>query len=317
MDVKKSWVLGLLIGCASTALLSGCAVCGGCVKPPTVLPKAALVEAPLSWGDTYGRKVFHFGPGRGGKPVILLHELPGLSNYTIQYAETLGEDFSVYVPLLFGEPGQFKACRSVLGYYLSPSWWTVTGRRPVLDDLHALASEVASIHSGESVRVVGMCLTGSFPLSLLTNEHVTAAVCAQPTLPLFSCDEEALGIPDRDLAVAISRVKATNAFVFACRFEGDTISKPGKLRFLSDQLGPQLMGYEITQTTYRCGGETVAIRPDAHSTLTGEWRPGLPPDHPVPALRAAVREFLLDPKAYSAAGVGQQRAYPGHGGVGK
>lgn len=49
--------------------------------------------------------VYCLHDGTSKPPMLLLHELTGLSQGTLAYAEELSKDFTVYVPLLFGEKG--------------------------------------------------------------------------------------------------------------------------------------------------------------------------------------------------------------------
>jgi hypothetical protein len=50
--------------------------------------------------------------------VLLLHEPTGLSPGTLAYAEELSKDFTVYVPLLFGEKGTFSLASGLWAYWL-------------------------------------------------------------------------------------------------------------------------------------------------------------------------------------------------------
>src|SRR3954447_9930431 len=47
--------------------------------------------------------VYRVGSDRSKPPVILLHELDGPSARIFEYAESLSTDFTVYVPIFFGE----------------------------------------------------------------------------------------------------------------------------------------------------------------------------------------------------------------------
>lgn len=55
-------------------------------------------------------------------PVLLLHELPGLSDKTLDYAITLADDFMVYVPLLFGDLYQDNSAAGTTSYFLNGEW---------------------------------------------------------------------------------------------------------------------------------------------------------------------------------------------------
>ena len=79
--------------------------------------------------------------GSGKPPVVLLHELPGLSAKTLDYALTLADEFTVYVPLLFGHVYQESSAKGLWSYNTSGEWCTVSesdheGSRPIIRWLH-------------------------------------------------------------------------------------------------------------------------------------------------------------------------------------
>src|SRR5688572_29556971 len=107
------------------ALLAACAAT--VVGPPGPAPAQHLTHGdPSAQSDIPGfdRYSFRFdGRGRDvyvqgdGAPVLLLHELPGLSWPTILLAQRLVDrGFRVHMPLLFGAVGQRSGVR---GYFQS------------------------------------------------------------------------------------------------------------------------------------------------------------------------------------------------------
>src|SRR5262245_64644473 len=104
-----------------------------------------------------------------GSAVILLHELPGISPDDMQFARRIAnQGFTVYLPLLFGEVGQnnfisgyFQSC--VYGEFECSKKSTSS---PALKWLQTLRDQVINI-SGKPIAIIGMFLTGVFPLALL------------------------------------------------------------------------------------------------------------------------------------------------------
>jgi dienelactone hydrolase len=122
-----------------------------------------------------------------GPPVLILHELPGLAPYDIRLAKRLVQQgYTVLLPLLFGYPGDDR----FLHYYNTICGSDQfdcggSGKRPKpIDWLLALSGEIRKTWSdGLGIGVIGMCLSGEFPLVLLQNKEVKAAVLCQPTDP--------------------------------------------------------------------------------------------------------------------------------------
>ena len=67
-------------------------------------------------GITYS--VFCFNDESSKPPVLLLHELTGLSPGTLAYAEELSNDFTAYLLLLFGEQGKLSLTSGLWAYWL-------------------------------------------------------------------------------------------------------------------------------------------------------------------------------------------------------
>ena len=62
--------------------------------------------------------VFCLNDGTSKPPILLLHELTGLSPVTLAYAEELSKDFTVYMPLLSGEKGKLSLTSGLWAYWL-------------------------------------------------------------------------------------------------------------------------------------------------------------------------------------------------------
>ena len=262
--------------------------------------------------------VYIFGQTENRKrPVLLLHELPGLSTKTLAYAEMLSNDFMVYVPLLFGEPKQNLPHKGMLAYFFSGEWDPINHDHPITRWLQNLLGYIQVQHKDKTIGIIGMCLTGSMPLSLLDNEAVQAVVLAQPTLPLpvfipqvFAFQKEELTISEEDWRIMVNRKEDFK--VFATRFETDQIAKREKHQWLKRKFGEIereldkriFIDAEICKKEYQKeeredssqSPDKVYLPEQVHSTLIGEWQNI--PHHPSELKRQDVRKFLLNPQEF-------------------
>lgn len=158
---------------------------------------------------------------RKGPPVLVLHELNGLSAGPLDFAVELGNHgWTVYAPALFGEYGDSRPI-AALGDLKRDTRWKLYDPHdsgPVLDDVAAMVGWISRQHRGQRVIVMGNCLTGGFPLALLGRRDVKAAILCQPALPLttfwqaiFKNQPEPLrshmGLPPRDEQAAFAAMK--------------------------------------------------------------------------------------------------------------
>ena len=172
----------------------------------------------------FGRIQRVYVAGKGPK-VIMLHELPGLRDGDIEVAVALSNDFEVYAPLLFGVAGQDdsglgrrQACKG--GLFRCDDRNT---RHPITADLLALAQRICG---NSECGVIGMCLTGTLPLSLMPAEGVVALVIAQPTLPIVwhIWPFAGLDISEEDTKTAMELAASRQASVYMVRYRHDWIS---------------------------------------------------------------------------------------------
>jgi dienelactone hydrolase len=183
----------------------------------------------------YSMRLFRRGEGYG---VVLLHELPGLTEETASFAEWLADrDFHVVMPLLFGKPMQ----GAKVGLLKSPLLCVrrefhclVAGKSsPLSDSMRALCRKVHMERGGPGVAVIGMCLTGGIVLATLVEPSVLAAVTAQPSLPFFS--SEALDVDPLDLRTASRR--ADRMACLGLRFENDWRCRGARFDRIATELG--------------------------------------------------------------------------------
>ncbi len=264
---------------------------GSCPEGPRLV--AELESRPMAGFDV----VVLGADDASRRPVILLHEIGGLSEGTLCYARELARHFAVYAPVLFGEKGSSSFLRGLASYTLTRAWrrertdraWRRVSRR-----LDRLVDEVARRHE-PGVAVIGMCLTGSIPLELAGNGALDAVVVAQPSLPLFLGDDASLDLTPAEEVVLEQRADAGDLPVLGLRFQRDTIADREKHLELERRLGDAFVDREICAGSYE---DRVDRGRKAHSVLVQAWRPGLPDDHPVAERRAEVVRFLSDPIAF-------------------
>jgi dienelactone hydrolase len=255
-----------------TSVLSGCALWFG--KPPAPVPEQGLAASDAHMAK-FGFSVLRDGTNgsprafdriqrvyvKGSGPrVIVLHELPGLRDGDIEVGVALSSTFEVYMPLLFGTAGQDEAglgtrqaCRT--GLFKCNDRNT---RHPVTTDLLAMTNQVCG---SNPCGIIGMCLTGTLPLSLMEAQGVVALVMAQPTLPIVwhIWPFAGLDISKEDTTKAMAVAIERKASIYMLRYRGDLISGRTAFNRLVDRISPakeKLSFFEVTQVPGR-----------SHSTL--------------------------------------------------
>lgn len=183
-----------------------------------------------------------------GPAVILMHELPGMSDQCVELARKLaGEGYRVAMPLLFGEPGM----RNSLAPLLQPCVWRefqamrARADRPITAWLRALAREERRAAGGKGVGAIGMCFTGSFALSLMLTPELIAPVCAQPSPPVWPWKSAELGLTDAELANARARSEKEGIPVLGLRFKGDSLCRRERFDALRAAFGERFRPVEV------------------------------------------------------------------------
>ena len=285
-------------------LLSGC----GATQLGMCAPHQKEEGVPTrSWSECFKQPFAHAGvthsvlclrDGTAKPPVLLLHELTGLSPGTLAYAEELSKDFTVYVPLLFGEKGKLSVVNGLKAYWFQGLFeffpggeWGLPsdGSAPIVNWLRGLVQTIGQ-HQGQPIGIIGNCMTGPLPLALLDHPQVRAAVVAQPALPMrvwWYTDEDktSLGISQADL----EKAKESTAKIYGLRFETDCIAHPEKHKTLRDTFGTRFIDGEIPASAYQVEGKRVNM----HSTLIGGWKEHDQAGQPSRDARQRVRAFLL------------------------
>jgi dienelactone hydrolase len=213
---------------------------------------------------TYGSEVqrVYVTGSTTAPPIVLFHELPGLRPEDVELGRELGHRFHVYVPLLFGVAGQnsnrmgyAEACSTNLF-----SCNSTTKPHRILGPLRDLVKVVCHVNCG----IVGMCLTGSLPLALMTtNDHIMAIVVAQPSLPFFHPIwpfRPRLDVSTADLNSAIDAAIRRSASIYLTRYRHDLISSHRTFELLASTIGAR-----VASTGVRF--KVLEIPGHGHSTL--------------------------------------------------
>lgn len=216
-----------------------------------------------------------------GAPVLVLHELPGLDEPNVGFADRLAAaGFEVHLPWLFG-----PALRSdTLGNWRRLCVSAEFGRlqagvsAPVTDWLRALAAGLVAQRPGQRVGVVGMCLTGAFVVPLILEPGVVAAVASQPALPLSlphlltgwapsGAWRRQLNVADADIAAAAEVARREGKRLLLQRFRADRACPHERLVRLAEAFGAQAELHEDA----RPGERWRTLRFAPHALLTHEY----------------------------------------------
>lgn len=246
MSVRKSLCTLLAFILTGFAVLSGCVLIRATHlhKVPYQDPDPMTdFRPPFSFTPTGAREsidVYH--SVRQGPPVLLLHELPGLTQQCVSFARRLRDDgFTVYMPLLFGSPGRRISQLGGIAQCLKPKFSCLTdGPSRAAMGLVGLVDEIQrrDWDRDTPVGAIGMCLTGNFPLVLMKNHCVRAAVLSQPAspLPLLPGEGGRLGIDSGQIA----DVKSNQAPILVFRFTTDPVAPAERLDTLEATFGSQV-----------------------------------------------------------------------------
>ncbi|MCU1602742.1 MAG: hypothetical protein JWO22_3451 [Frankiales bacterium] len=187
------------------------------------------------------------GPG-----VIVIHEIPGLTDQVIGFGEeVVAAGFTVVLPELFGRaeaPMSVGAVLKVLPRVCVSREFTVlaTGQTsPVAGWLRSLARDLHAELGGPGVGALGMCFTGGFALAMMVDGHVAAPVLSQPSIPFvvtksLSAD---LNLSPADLTKVKERVNA-GCSVMGLRYKSDKVVGT-RFETLRRELGDGFIAVEL------------------------------------------------------------------------
>ena len=228
-----------------------------------------------------------------GPAVIVIHEIPGIHPSMLAFAQRLlGAGYSVYLPSLFGRPGQPASTGAVLGSVLrvcvSREFVILADRTsPVVGWLRALAATAHRDCGGPGVGAIGMCLTGGFALAMAVEPAVWAPVLSQPGLPapVTARRRATLGLDPADLTAVKARTRG-GLCVLGLRFSADRGCPAERFQRLRRELGAAFEGIEVDSSP----GNPHAIPTRAHAVLTVDLVDA--PGHPTRAALDRVLAFL-------------------------
>lgn len=247
---------------AIATLTSGCANhCGECEI--AVPAKSNFTHSVFVANRTNSPRYSVYRTKTKGPPVLVLHEVNGLSAPPLDFAIELGTQhgWTVYAPVLFGRYGAGSSIgTALLGSLktrLSPDWRTKdmhsSGR--VLDDVGEMVTWISRLHGGQKVIVMGNCLTGGFPLALLGRPDVKAAILCQPSMPYQS--PFAKETPEYNASFAIPEA-ALEASIDALR--RDPRKRLLGFHYLEDDLAP-MEKFDSLHERLRRAGVAHRFRP--------------------------------------------------------
>lgn len=264
-----------------TVIVAACSAHGG--HSHSTVDAAGLIASfqkiqPAA--DNGGFLILKKGEGPG---VLILHELPGMTVDDLLLARRVATaGYAVYVPLLFGQPGDHSSWNGVRACFGAGfNCFSEHDAGPIVKRLRILAKHIRTLH-GERIGVIGLCLTGSLPLALMADPGVAAPVLAEPSLPVIALTDDAkaaLGISPADLAA----VEASQVHILAFRFSEDSISPSRRAAALRQALGGQIDFAEIDSRP----GNPHGFTGKAHAVLTTEFV-----DSPGNPTRAALDKIL-------------------------
>jgi dienelactone hydrolase len=228
-----------------------------------------------------------------GPAVIVIHEIPGIHPGMVSFAQRLLQaGYSVYLPSLFGRPGQpvstGAVLRSILRVCVSREFAILADRTsPAVTWLRALAATAHRECGGPGVGAIGMCLTGGFALAMAVEPAVLAPVVSQPGLPapLTAAKRAAVGLDAADLTAVKARTHR-GLCVFGLRFSADRGCPVERFTTLRRELGGGFEAIEVDSSP----GNPHAIPTRAHAVLTVDLVDE--PGHPTRAALHLVLEFL-------------------------
>jgi dienelactone hydrolase len=207
-------------------------------------------------------------------PVLLLPELPGMTHEYLALAQRVSESgYAVYLPQLFGKLDRSTTFPNWLHVVSSRDWapYSKNKTSAIILSLRKLVRALEEQHSKQSMAVIGMCLTGTLPIALLTEPNVKVAVCSQPATPLFTAfsksRQAALNLYPKDLYAARSAAATNKAQILVFRFEKDKMSPAARFSRITNSFTGCVTGKVIEACEYK----HYHLKPNAHSVLTHSY----------------------------------------------
>lgn len=277
--IRSFLALGLGLTCASCCALR----CGRPVAASQLQTAEERLEKKIVRSGGRDWTIYH--TKTGGPPILLMHELPGLSIETIELALKLAdspERYRVYLPLFFGRLGETSSLKHMAGLAAKaagPRWDVCSSNSmgTVADEMHELCGCLAEMggHTGRKIAVIGSCLTGNLAVSLLSHPSVSCSAACQPAIPFVPCShrrKKSLAMPaERLAAVAKAAQAGSGKRLIGFRFLGDSKSPVEKFEALHASLGSHFEPWMLAPDSSELPAwarHVPASRDNGHSTLT-------------------------------------------------
>ena len=214
--------------------------------------------------EKISHKVFFAGDG---PPIIIIHELPGMTPECLQFAARLiKEGFSVYLPLLFGKAGKTNVGGNLMKVCISWEFNLLAKRQtsPILEWLKDLCRTIHQQKGGRGVGAIGMCLTGGFAIPMMVEPSLMAPVLSQPSMPLMFGKDE-LGTSESDLVTAKKRAIEEHIPIKAYRFSRDPFVGPERMAAYQAYFG------DVFHYTELDSSQQKKYKKGCHSVFTGDF----------------------------------------------
>jgi dienelactone hydrolase len=252
-----SWAraAALLPAARLAALSDDCSRCSPCDETVNCLD-------PQTFTDSKGIRHTVYVAGKG-PPVLLLHELPGMTRQDIRLAKKLVcEGYTVLAPLLFGIPGGNRFLHFAL---------TICGKDqfdcggsgttpPAVNWIREYCNAIRKTRKdGLGLGVVGMCLTGEFPVPLLAIPEVKAAVMCQPTNPFNLLTLIKLG-PGSKLSLSdddVRNARKSGVPILGIKYSGDHYCPDSRFETLARLFPKQFYWLELEGNSHSSLGEDL------------------------------------------------------------
>lgn len=220
------------------------------------------------------RVCYRFGDG---PPVIVLHELFGLTDTDACFAHRLSDraGVTVHVPVLFGRRtgtrSALDGATAAVDMCLSRQFTLLAlGKSsPAVAAVLALAERILAESPGhERYGVVGLCLTGNFALAMMCDRRMTAPVMSEPSTPFgLGPDRGDPGVDPHAMACAKERCSEAAA-ILGFRFERDMISPVQRFDRLQEALGDGFERHDLCDKRWYAHSVFTTHYSDALGTPT-------------------------------------------------
>ncbi|WP_028998586.1 dienelactone hydrolase family protein [Azohydromonas australica] len=235
-----------------------------------------------------------------GPPVLVLHELPGLTKPCLNFAERLiSAGFHVHLPLLVGRPLERAPHANYRKLCISEEFARLEAGKhaPVTDALRTLAQDISQRHGGRRIGAIGMCLTGAFVIPLVIDPCVAAAIASQPAIPMHlgylftglggGRWMDALNISDSELQHAADVARSDGKHIIVQRFSADRLCPGRRVRRIASTFGDTAILHEYPESSWW----RRTVQPP-HALLTEEYDANEDAAHPTRLALQRVVDFL-------------------------